>query len=127
MRACLRDAKLQPQDIGYLNAHGTATIPGDIAESQAVEAVFGNRVPVSTLKSYMGHTLGACGALEAWMTIEMMRNGWFAPNLGLTVPDPRCGNLDYIQGQAREFECDTVMSNNFAFGGINTSLIFKKF
>ena len=127
MRASLRDAGLQPLDIGYLNAHGTATIPGDIAESQAVEAVFGNHVPVSTLKGYMGHTLGACGALEAWMPIEMMRNGWFAPNLGLTVPDPRCGNLDYIQGQAREFECDAVMSNNFAFGGINTSLIFKKF
>jgi len=74
----------------------------------------------------MGHTLGACGALEAWMTIEMMREGWFAPTLNLEEVDPRCGALDYITGAGRVIETDVVMSNNFAFGGINTSLIFRR-
>ena len=83
-------------------------------------------MPISSLKSYMGHTLGACGALEAWMTIEMMREGWFAPTLNLEEVDPRCGALDYITGGGRVIETDVVMSNNFAFGGINTSLIFRR-
>ncbi len=83
-------------------------------------------MPISSLKSYMGHTLGACGALEAWISIEMMREGWFAPTLNLTDVDPRCAPLDYIKGEGRKIECDYVMSNNFAFGGINTSLIFRK-
>lgn len=126
MRMALDDAGLAPGDIGYVNAHGTATEQGDIAESHATHAVFGSHVPVSTLKSYMGHTLGACGALEAWMTLEMMREGWFAQNANLTEPDPRCGALDYIMGQARQLDTDIVMSNNFAFGGVNTSLIFKR-
>ena len=87
---------------------------------------FGNHVPVSSLKSYMGHTLGACGALEAWMTIEMMRSGWFAPTINLANVDPACAELDYIVNQGRVLECEYVMSNNFAFGGINTSLIFRR-
>jgi 3-oxoacyl-[acyl-carrier-protein] synthase II len=74
----------------------------------------------------MGHTLGACGALEAWMTLQMMREGWFAQNANLTEPDPRCGAVDFIMGEARQLTTDVVMSNNFAFGGINTSLIFKR-
>lgn len=127
MRDALDVAQMTPADIGYINAHGTATISGDIAESTATAQVFGQSVPVSTLKSYMGHTLGACGALEAWMSIEMMREGWFAPTLNLEKVDPRCGTLDYIQGEARSIHCNAVMSNNFAFGGINTSLIFKRF
>lgn len=126
MREALRDAAMTPDEIGYVNAHGTATTQGDIAESHAVEAVFGDRVPMSTLKGFMGHTLGACGALEAWMSIEMMREGWFAPTANLVNPDPECGKCDYIMGEGRSFECDAVMSNNFAFGGINTSLIFRK-
>jgi len=126
MRMALDDAGLAPEAIGYINAHGTATDQGDIAESHATQAVFGSTVPVSTLKGYMGHTLGACGALEAWMALEMMREGWFAQNANLTEPDPRCGALDYIMGQARQLDTDVVMSNNFAFGGINTSLIFKR-
>lgn len=126
MRMALADAGLAPEAIGYINAHGTATDQGDIAESNATHAVFGNTVPVSTLKGYMGHTLGACGALEAWMTLEMMREGWFAQNANLTEPDPRCGAVDFIMGQARQRQTDVVMSNNFAFGGINTSLIFKR-
>ncbi len=126
MRLALADAGLAPEAIAYVNAHGTATEQGDIAESHATHAVFGERVAISSLKSYMGHTLGACGALEAWMSIEMMRNGWFAPTINLEQVDPRCGALDYITGAGRDIDTGVVMSNNFAFGGINTSLIFAR-
>ncbi len=127
MQLALADAGLRPSDIGYVNAHGTGTQHGDIAESQATAAVFGNRMPISSLKSYMGHTLGACGALEAWISIEMMREGWFAPTINLGQVDPQCAQLDYIVDQGRQIDCEYVMSNNFAFGGINTSLIFKQY
>lgn len=126
MQLALKDAGLQPSDIGYVNAHGTGTQHGDIAESQATAQVFGNKMPISSLKSYMGHTLGACGALEAWISIQMMREGWFAPTLNLEKIDPQCAELDYIAGEGRALDCEYVMSNNFAFGGINTSLIFKR-
>jgi len=126
MQLALDDAGLAPDAIGYVNAHGTATQQGDLAETQATHALFGSRMPISSLKSYMGHTLGACGALEAWFSIEMMREGWFAPTLNLNDIDPECGELDYIRGEGRRLECEYVMSNNFAFGGINTSLIFKR-
>ena len=126
MRMALDDARLQPHQIGYINAHGTATEQGDLAEAQATHMVFGETTPISSLKSYLGHTLGACGALEAWMTIEMMRDGWFAPTLNLDTPDPRCAPLDHIVGQARRLDTPFVMSNNFAFGGVNTSLVFRR-
>jgi len=126
MRLALAAAGLPPEAIGYVNAHGTATDRGDVAESQATHAVFGSRMPISTIKSYMGHTLGAAGSLEAWFTIEMMRANWFAPTINLKNVDPCCGELDYIVGNGRELECEYTMSNNFAFGGINTSLIFRK-
>lgn len=126
MELALADAGLPAAAIGYVNAHGTGTQHGDVAESQATRRVFGARVPVSSLKSYMGHTLGACGALEAWMTIEMMRSGWFAPTINLAKVDPECAELDYIIGAGREISCDHVVSNNFAFGGINTSLVFRR-
>ena len=127
MELALADAGVPPSAIGYINAHGTGTQQGDVAESQATSQVFGNRVPISSLKSYMGHTLGACGALESWMSIEMMRAGWFAPTINLDTVDPQCAELDYITGAGRELECEYVMSNNFAFGGINTSLIFRRY
>jgi 3-oxoacyl-[acyl-carrier-protein] synthase II len=126
MQLALRDAGLLPSDIGYINAHGTGTQQGDVAESQATLQVFGRTTPISSLKSYMGHTLGACGALEAWISIEMMREGWFAPTINLEQIDPECAALDYIVGEGRALQCEYVMSNNFAFGGINTSLIFKR-
>ena len=126
MQLALRDAGLPPEAIGYVNAHGTATDHGDIAETNATHRVFGERIPISSLKSYTGHTLGACGSLEAWASIEMMRSGWFAPTINLDKVDPRCGALDYITGSGRDLETDVVMSNNFAFGGINTSLIFRR-
>ncbi|MCL1112100.1 beta-ketoacyl-ACP synthase [Shewanella basaltis] len=126
IRLALKDAKLSPQDIGYISAHGTATDRGDIAETTATQAVFGASTPISSLKSYTGHTLGACGSLEAWTSIQMMNEGWFAPTLNLNEVDPECGELDYIKGDIRQLETQYVMSNNFAFGGINTSLIFKR-
>ena len=126
MRLSLEQAGLSATDIGYVNAHGTATDHGDVAESNATLQVLGDRVPISSLKSFMGHTLGACGALEAWMSIEMMRDGWFAPTANLDEIDPRCAPIDYIQGAGRHKQTDIIMSNNFAFGGINTSLIFKR-
>ncbi len=126
MRLALDDADLPPAAIGYVNAHGTATDHGDIAESRATAEVFGANMPISSLKSYMGHTLGACGALEAWLGIEMMRAGWFAPTLNLDRVDPQCAALDYITGSVRALQVEHVMSNNFAFGGINTSLIFRR-
>jgi 3-oxoacyl-[acyl-carrier-protein] synthase II len=125
MRLALDDARLPPAAIGYVSAHGTATDRGDVAESHATRAVLGPRVPVSSMKSYVGHTLGACGALEAWWAIEMMRAGRFAPTLNLDEIDPDCAELDYIVGHERAIATDCVMSNNFAFGGINTSLIFR--
>lgn len=130
MQICIErglvSAGLEARDIGYINAHGTATDRGDIAESHATAAIFGANTPISSLKSYLGHTLGACGALEAWMSIEMMREGWFAETLNLTEPDEECGELDYIMGGARKIDTEFVQSNNFAFGGINTSLVMRR-
>ena len=126
MQLALADAGLPAEKIGYVNAHGTATAIGDVAESKAMAAVFGPRVPTSSLKGHLGHTLGACGALEAWLTIEMQRARRFAPTLNLDEVDPECAPLDYIVGNARDLHCDYVMSNNFAFGGINTSLVFRR-
>lgn len=127
MQLALADAGLQAADIGYINAHGTGTQQGDIAESHATAQLFGATVPISSLKSYMGHTLGACGALEAWISIEMMREEWFAPTINLQQVDTQCAELDYIMGEGRALQTDYVMTNNFAFGGINTSLIFKRY
>jgi len=125
MQLALTDAKLPASAIGYVSAHGTATDRGDVAESHATAAVLGSRVPVSSMKSYVGHTLGACGALEAWWAIRMMRERWFAPTINLVDVDPECAELDHIMGSGRTIDTDCVMSNNFAFGGINTSLIFR--
>ncbi len=83
-------------------------------------------MPISSQKSYLGHTLGACGALEAWFSIEMIKAGWFAPTLNLDNIDPHCGELEYITGEGRALQTDYVMNNNFAFGGVNTSMVFKR-
>ena len=123
----LKNAQLKAEDIGYISAHGTSTSRGDIAESLATEAIFGSETPISSIKSYLGHTLGACGALEAWFAIQMMNEGWFAHTANLKEPDGNCGKLDYIMNEPRRLNTDYIMSNNFAFGGVNTSLIFKRF
>jgi len=125
MKLALEDAALDPAAIGYVNTHGTATDTGDVSESWATADVFQRPVPVSSLKNYIGHTLGACGSIEAWISVNMMREKWFCPNLNLVDLDPECGPLDYITGSGREIDAEYIMSNNFAFGGINTSLIFR--
>ncbi|MCU4305598.1 beta-ketoacyl-ACP synthase [Acinetobacter ursingii] len=127
MQLSLKDAGVTADQIDYVSAHGTSTDQGDIAETQATAQVLGKK-PISSLKSYFGHTLGACGAcgaIEAWLSIEMMHRKQFIPTLNLDEVDPLCGDLDYITGQARPLNANIIMSNNFAFGGINTSLIFK--
>lgn len=126
MRLALQDAGLPQDAIGYVNAHGTSTDLGDVAESRATAEVFRPTLPISSLKSYIGHTLGACGAIEAWWTIEMMKRNWYAPTLNLETVDPACAPLDYIAGNARAIDTEYVMTNNFAFGGINTSLVLKR-
>ncbi|MEO8062541.1 MAG: beta-ketoacyl-ACP synthase [Pseudomonadota bacterium] len=126
MRMAMADAGIDESAVKYINAHGTATEHGDIAESQATFRVFGQKAPVSSLKGHFGHTLGACGALESWATIKMMHGGWFAPTRNLHTVDERCGDLDYLQGDGRELDIGIAMNNNFAFGGINTSLIFAR-
>lgn len=126
LQLALENAGLSADAIGYVSAHGTATDRGDVAESHATNKVFGNRMPISAFKSYTGHTLGACGALEAWVALNMMREGWYHPTVNLVNVDPNCAELDYIAGEGRHIDCEYVMSNNFAFGGINTSLIFKR-
>ncbi|EMX0313956.1 TPA: beta-ketoacyl-ACP synthase [Vibrio parahaemolyticus] len=125
MEMALQNAGIPAEKIDYVSAHGTATDRGDIAESNATANALG-KVPISSLKSYFGHTLGACGAIEAWLGLEMMHTGWFNPTLNLENLDEQCGDLDYIAGKGRELEVEYLMSNNFAFGGINTSIIFKK-
>jgi 3-oxoacyl-[acyl-carrier-protein] synthase II len=125
MQLALEDQGVEPEQIGYVSAHGTATDRGDIAESHATLAAVGAK-PISALKSYTGHTLGACGAIEAWAAVNMLREGWFHPTMNLDRRDPECAELDYIVDDCRNIETDFVMSNNFAFGGINTSLIFRK-
>ncbi|MBP3847047.1 beta-ketoacyl-ACP synthase [bacterium] len=126
MEMALSDAKISSVAIGYINAHGTGTINGDIAESHATSSALGCNIPISSLKSYTGHTLGACGAIEAIMSIEMMNNNWFCPTLNLKNSDSKCADLDYIIDTPRKIETEYIMTNNFAFGGINTSLILKR-
>lgn len=126
MRMGLQDAGVDPEAIGYVCAHGTATELGDIAESRATNAVFGSKMPISSMKSYFGHTLGACGAQEAWLAIEMMNSELFLPTLNLENLDERCGDLDYIVEEPRHLSTEYVVNNNFAFGGVNTSLVLKR-
>lgn len=126
MELALEDAGLEPSVIGYVNGHGTATAQGDVAESLATSSLFGPRMPISSQKSFLGHTLGACGALESWFSIEMMNGDNYVHTLNLDDIDPECGELDYLRGEFRQMSHQYVMNNNFAFGGVNTSLIFRR-
>jgi 3-oxoacyl-[acyl-carrier-protein] synthase II len=126
MRRALADAETSADAIEYVNAHGTATELGDIAETTATHEVLGDRVPISSTKSFTGHTLGACGALEVAFSLAMMRDGFLAPTRNLDEVDPKCAPLNYLRGEARSAKVDTIMSNNFAFGGMNTSLILRR-
>lgn len=125
MRLALADAALPPGEVDWVNAHGTATEHGDIAESHATLEVFRRPIPIVSFKSYFGHPLGACGSIEAWVGIHMALAGRVAPTLNLEHPDPRCAELDYLQAEPRAMAAACFISNNFAFGGINTSLVFQ--
>ncbi|MBQ8977695.1 MAG: beta-ketoacyl-ACP synthase [Succinivibrionaceae bacterium] len=126
MRQALKNAYLSPYDIDYINARGTGTFSGDAAEGCATYRIFGNRTPVSSLKSYMGHTLGACGAMEIGISLLMQEHEWFAPNLNFSTPDKEFADLNLINGNGLSLKTTTIMSNNFAFGGVNTSLIIRR-
>jgi nodulation protein E len=127
MRAALSDGGLKPEDVGYINAHGTATQANDSTETSAIRKVFGqhaDRLAVSSTKSMHGHTLGAAGALEAVATVLALRNGVLPPTANYNEPDPAC-DLDVIPNQARKAQVEYALSNSFAFGGLNAVLAFR--
>ncbi|HSL94695.1 MAG TPA: beta-ketoacyl-ACP synthase II [Thermoleophilia bacterium] len=129
MKAALAEAGLTPADVDYVNAHGTATPPGDIAETKAIKAALGEhatRVAISSSKSMIGHCLGASGAIEAVATVLTMVNGVIHPTTNLTDPDPEC-DLDYVPLKAREARVEVAASNSFGFGGHNVTLVFRRF
>ncbi|HXW18080.1 MAG TPA: beta-ketoacyl-[acyl-carrier-protein] synthase family protein, partial [Candidatus Acidoferrales bacterium] len=127
MRSALRDAKLSPEQIAYVNAHGTGTPGNDPTETRALHEVFGahaKRLSISSTKSMHGHALGAAGALEAFATVMALREGILPPTANFTEPDPEC-DLDYIPNQPRALEVECALSNSFAFGGLNAVLAFR--
>jgi len=126
LAGALRDAGLDASAVGYVSGHGTATRAGDVAETAATRAAFGRAVPISSVKSYTGHTLGACGSLEAAMLVKSLQTGWYPPTLNLRHVDPACAELDYVTGEGRTLDIEYAMTNNFAFGGVNTSLVFRR-
>ncbi len=128
MKMALRNAGLRPEQIGYVNAHGTSTYYNDKLETQAIKQVLGDhayKIPVSSTKSMTGHMLGAAGAIEAAVCLLAMKEGKIPPTINYEVPDPEC-DLDYVPNQARDAEVEFSLSNSFGFGGHNVSLIFKK-
>jgi 3-oxoacyl-[acyl-carrier-protein] synthase II len=125
LKLCLDSARIAPSEIDYVNAHATATDIGDVCESQATHRVIGADVPVSSTKGFTGHTLGACGAIESIFCLAMLRDGFLAPNKNLDRVHPDCAPVGYVIGPARDARPRTIMNNNFAFGGLNTSLLFR--
>jgi 3-oxoacyl-[acyl-carrier-protein] synthase II len=128
MMAALKDAKLTPNDIGYVNAHGTSTPIGDVIETRALKRVFGERakkVPISSTKSMTGHLLGGAGGLEAGISVLALRDQTLPPTINLENPDPEC-DLDYVPNHARKASVEYALSNSFGFGGTNAALIFRR-
>jgi 3-oxoacyl-[acyl-carrier-protein] synthase II len=127
MRLALKQARLQPSDIGYVNAHGTSTPHNDRTETQAIKTVFGDKVPpVSSTKSMTGHLIGASGAVEAIVCIRAILEGCLPPTINYEKPDPDC-DLDYVPNQARAVRIDAALSNSLGFGGHNTAVIVQRF
>ena len=129
MADALRDARLGPADIGYINAHGTSTQANDSAETAAIKAVFGSQaynIPVSSSKSMLGHLIAAAGVAELVICVMALRKGVLPPTINYQTPDPEC-DLDYIPNVAREQRVDHILSNSFGFGGQNISLIVSRF
>ena len=129
MTQAIREAGLDPADIGYINAHGTSTKVNDLCETVAIKKVFGAdayRVPISSTKSMMGHLIGAGGAVELITCVEVLRRSALPPTINYETPDPEC-DLDYIPNQARERRVRHALNNSFGFGGQNISLVVSRF
>jgi 3-oxoacyl-[acyl-carrier-protein] synthase II len=127
MRLCLEDGDLDPTEVDYINAHGTSTPPGDLAETQAIKQVFGEhaaKIAVSSTKSMTGHTLGAAGAVESVFTVLAIERSMIPPTINYEYPDPEC-DLDYVPNRPRPAEIRLALNNSFGFGGTNTTLAFK--
>lgn len=123
--AALKDAGHSPDEIQYVNAHATGTTHGDEVEATVINKIYGPGVPTASLKGYMGHTMGACGAIEAIATLLMMREGFIASTLNLENPDPALPPLNHVIGESRDQRSRLAANNNFAFGGVNTSLVLS--
>jgi 3-oxoacyl-[acyl-carrier-protein] synthase II len=129
LKLALSDAAISPNDVDYINAHGTSTILNDVSETKAIKAALGEhskKVPVSSNKSMFGHLLGAAGAVEAIFTILTIRDGVIPPTINYDTPDPEC-DLDYVPNIARKMQVNIALSNSFGFGGVNAALVFRKF
>jgi 3-oxoacyl-[acyl-carrier-protein] synthase II len=129
MKIALRDARMDPERVAYINAHGTSTKQGDIAETVAVKTVFGDhakKLAMSSTKSMIGHTLGAAGGIEAAIAVLAVERNTLPPTINLEKPDPEC-DLDYVPNTARQATCDVALSNSFGFGGTNSTLIFARY
>jgi 3-oxoacyl-[acyl-carrier-protein] synthase II len=129
MRRALRDARLQPKDVQYINAHATSTEVGDVAETVGIKKVFGEHarnIPVSSTKSMTGHSIGAAGGIELIAAILSIRDSIIHPTINYETPDPVC-DLDYVPNVCREAKIDVAMSNSFGFGGQNASLIVRRY
>ena len=129
MQWALQDAKLNPEDVDYINAHGTSTALNDSTETRAIKAVFGKHaqnVAISSTKSMMGHAMGASGAIEAIVCSKVIKHGWIPPTINYETPDPEC-DLDYVPNHARQAEVTTTLSNSFGLGGQNACLVLKQY
>jgi 3-oxoacyl-[acyl-carrier-protein] synthase II len=129
MNLALEDAGLKPEDVNYINAHGTSTPANDKAETQAIKKVFGEyayRIPISSTKSMIGHTIGAAGAIEAIVCCLVIENNLIPPTINYEYPDPDC-DLDYVPNETRRSKVDTTLSNAFGFGSNNSALIFRRY
>ena len=114
-------------EIGYINAHATGTLAGDTTEAQATAEVYGDKIPVSSLKGHLGHALGACATLELAATVEVLQQGWIPPTLNLEDLDPTCNGINHVIGSGITVKVRAAVSNTVAFGGVNASLVLEAF
>jgi len=129
MTRAIRDADISPEDVQYINAHGTSTPVGDVSETRAIKKAFGDhayRLAVSSTKSMTGHLLGAAGGVEAVISALSIHHGWIAPTINVDNQDPEC-DLDVVPNQPRQADLEVVMSNSFGFGGHNATIVLKKY
>ncbi len=129
IRLALNEAGISPKDVDYINAHGTSTVLNDAGETKAIKAAFGDhaaKMPISSTKSCTGHLWGAAGAVEAIFTVLTLKNGIIPPTINLEFPDPIC-DLDYVPNKARKADLKIALSNSFGFGGINGTMVFRKY